>query len=158
MKNFPKFVASVVFCELVGLISTPFIIASIPTWYAGLIKPPFSPPNWIFGPVWITLYFLMGVSAFIIWEKGFKNQRVRMALFYFLIQLFFNFVWSILFFGLRSPLLGLLDIIMLLLTIILTIVTFYKVSKIASYILIPYLFWVSFATILNFSIAILNRN
>lgn len=157
MRALFKLLLMVIFCEFVGVVSSVFTISSIPKWYAGLIKPSFSPPNWVFGPAWTTLYLLMGISAFIIWQKGINNQKVRKALFFFLIQLFFNFLWSILFFGLHSPLLGLLDIIILLLSIILTIVNFSKVSKIAAYILIPYLLWVSFATLLNISIVLLNR-
>jgi tryptophan-rich sensory protein len=157
VKDFPKLTVSIVVCELIGLISTPFTITSITTWYAFLHKPPFSPPNWVFGPVWTTLYFLMGVAVYLIWIKGIKKKLVSLALFFFAIQLFFNFLWSALFFGLHSPVLGLLDILALLLSIILTIVAFYKISKIASYILIPYLLWVSFATLLNISIIVLNR-
>ena len=157
MKSFPKLVASIIVCEFVGLISTPFTIASISTWYAFLHKPPFSPPNWIFGPVWTTLYFLMGIAVYLVWIKGIKNKLVKRALLLFVIQLFFNFLWSVLFFGLHSPILGLLDISALLISIILTIITFYKISKVASYILIPYLLWVSFATLLNASIVLLNR-
>lgn len=157
MKNIPKLVVSIVVCELVGAISIPFTITSITTWYAFLHKPPFSPPNWIFGPVWTILYFLMGVSAFLIWKKGFEDKKVKKALLYFLIQLFFNFLWSVLFFGLHSPVLGLIDIILLLISIMLAISTFYKISKVASYLLTPYILWVSFATALNFAIVILNR-
>lgn len=156
VKGFPKLLISVLVCELVGLISTPFTIASISTWYVFLNKPLFSPPNWIFAPVWTMLYFLMGVSAFFIWKKGLKYKKAKRSLFFFLIQLFFNFLWSLLFFGLHSPILGLLDILFLLVFIIITIMQFYKISKIAAYLLIPYLLWVSFATILNLSIVLLN--
>lgn len=157
MKDFSKLVVSVVGCELVGILSTPFTISAISTWYVFLNKPFFSPPNWVFGPVWTLLYFLMGISAFLIWRKGLKNKKVKRALVYFLIQLSFNFLWSFLFFGLHSPILGLIDIIAMLISIILTIRAFYKISKLAAYLLIPYLLWVSFATVLNISIVLLNR-
>ena len=157
MKNFVKLVLSIVGCEFVGLLATPFTISSIPTWYAALIKPSFSPPNWIFGPVWTSLYFLMGVSGYLIWKEGIKKKRVKIALFYFLIQLFFNFLWSVIFFGLHQPLLALGDIILLLAAIILTMMKFNKISKVAFYLLIPYLVWVSFATLLNISIVWLNK-
>ncbi|MBP9718915.1 MAG: tryptophan-rich sensory protein [Candidatus Levybacteria bacterium] len=157
VKDFSKFLISIIGCELVGILSTPFTISAISTWYIFLNKPPFSPPNWVFGPVWTILYFLMGISAFLVWRKGLKNKKVKKALFYFLLQLFFNFLWSLLFFGLHSPLLGLLDIIVLLVSIVITLVAFYRVSKIAAYLLIPYLLWVSFATILNLSIVLLNK-
>lgn len=143
-------------CEFVGIISTPFTLAAIPTWYSTLNKPPFSPPNWIFGPVWTTLYFLMGISAFLIWQKGLKKKQVKEALLYFVAQLFFNFIWSILFFGLKSPTLGLFDILVLWVLILVTMIKFYKISKPAAYLLIPYILWVSFATILNLSIVLLN--
>ena len=157
MNNFFKFLIAVIGCELVGILATPFTLAAIPTWYSTLNKPPFSPPNWIFGPVWTTLYFLMGISAFLIWQRGLKKRQVKEALLYFVAQLFLNFIWSILFFGLRSPILGLLDILILWMLILVTMIKFYKISKLASYLLIPYLLWVSFATILNLSIVILNR-
>lgn len=155
MKNPAKLIASVVLCELVGTFATPFTISSIPTWYATLNRPSFSPPNWIFGPVWTILYFLMGVSLYLVWDKG-LSKKVKIALYYFGTQLFFNFLWSILFFGIHSPILGLVDIVMLWILIILTIQKFLPISKPAAYLLIPYLLWVSFATVLNLAIVILN--
>lgn len=143
-------------CELVGIISTPFTFSAIPTWYTFLNKPSFSPPNWVFGPVWTLLYLLMGISAFLIWKHGFKKKRIKEALYYFVVQLFFNFIWSLLFFGLRSPILGLIDIIILWIFIVITIIKFSKTSKTAAYLLVPYLLWVSFATLLNYFIMILN--
>lgn len=157
MKGIGKFLISIVGCELIGILATPFTISAIPTWYATLNKPPFSPPNWIFGPVWTLLYLLMGISAFLIWRKGLHNKKVKKALGYFLLQLFFNFIWSVIFFGFHSPLLGLLDIVVLLVLVIITIASFYKSSRIAAYLLIPYLLWLSFATILNLSIVVLNQ-
>lgn len=157
MIKFLKLILSVTIAEGIGLISTPFTIASIPTWYATLHKPFFSPPNWIFGPVWTILYLMMGIAAYLVWEKGLKNKKVKTALTYYFVQLILNFIWSWLFFGLHSPFLGLLEIILLWFAILLTILKFYKISKTASYLLIPYLIWVSFATLLNFSIFILNR-
>ena len=156
MKNLPKLLVSIAVCELVGILSTPFTIAAIPVWYASLIKPPFSPPSWIFGPVWTLLYALMGISFFLIWVKGLNKKKVKTALTYFLIQLALNFLWSISFFGFHSPLLGFVNIIFLLVFIILTIKHFYPLSKNASYLLIPYLLWVIFATVLNGAFLILN--
>ena len=157
MKDVSKLVISVIGCELVGILSTPFTISSIPTWYAGLTKPFFSPPNWIFAPVWTALYFLMGVAAFLVWREGVKKKKVKIALYCFLGQLFFNFLWSIIFFGLHQPFFAFIDIIALLIMIIITMVKFNKISKIALYLLIPYLVWVSFATLLNLSIVVLNK-
>lgn len=148
---------SISICELTGLMATPFTIAAIPTWYATLDKPALSPPNWIFGPVWTTLYALMGTAAFLVWEKGLDKKKVRGALRYFGIQLALNFLWSLLFFGLHSPFLALFDIALLWIVIIATIFKFYKISKPASYLLVPYLLWVTFASYLNYSIWILNR-
>lgn len=156
MKDIWKLILSIVGCELVGILATPFTISAIPTWYIGLNKPPFSPPNWIFGPVWMVLYLLMGISVFLIWQKGLQKKRVKKSLLYFLFQLFFNFLWSLLFFGLHSPVFGLGDIIILFSLILLTITSFYKLSTVAAYLLIPYILWVGFATMLNFSIVILN--
>ena len=147
---------AVIGCELVGIIATPFTISAIPTWYDTLNKPPFSPPNWVFGPTWTMLYFLMGVAAFLIWKKGLKKKHVKEALYYFIVQLVFNFMWSILFFGLKSPILGLLDILVLWMLILITVVKFYKLSKPAAYLLITYLLWVSFASLLNLYIVLLN--
>ena len=152
-----KFLAAIVGCELVGIAATPFTISAIPTWYVTLNKPFFSPPNWIFGPVWTILYFLMGVSVYLIWTKAIKyKERKKTGLTFFTIQLGLNFLWSIVFFGLHSPILGLIDIIALWIFILLTMIKFNKLSKIAFLLLIPYLLWVSFATILNLFIVLLN--
>ncbi len=147
---------SIALCEAIGILSTPFTIAAIPGWYADLVKPPFSPPNWIFGPVWTLLYAMMGTSLFLIWELGLKKKKVQTAAYYFGAQLALNFLWSIAFFGLHSPLLGLINILALLALILLMMKHFYSLSKPAFYLLVPYLFWVSFATLLNGAIVILN--
>lgn len=152
-----KAFVSVVLCETVGIISTPVTLAAIPTWYAALNKPAFSPPNWLFGPVWTILYALMGISFSLIWNQGWTRKKNRNAGYAFLLQLLFNFTWSISFFGLHNPLLGLINIIVLILSILLTIRLFYRVSKTAAYLLVPYLLWVAFASLLNASIVVLNR-
>lgn len=156
MKNLSKLVTSIIGCELVGLLGTPFTVTAIPTWYANISKPFFSPPNWLFGPVWTLLYFLMGISFYLIWIQDIKKKKVKTAIHFFLIQLLLNFIWSPIFFGLKSPELGFVIIIAMWSFIIATIKKFYPLSKTASYLLVPYLLWVSFATILNASIAILN--
>lgn len=156
MNKYLKLLIAVGVCELTGLLSTPFTIASIPTWYKGLNKPFFSPPNYVFGPVWTLLYFLMGVSLFLIWEKGFKNKHAKEGRTYFIIQLILNFFWSAIFFWLHAPFAALIEIIFMWGAILFTILKFYKVSKPAAYLLIPYLAWVSFATLLNASIVLLN--
>ena len=151
-----KLLISVVGCELVGIISAPITVSAIPTWYESLNKPFFSPPNWVFGPVWTALYGLMGVATYLVWKQGTKEKKVRKALTLFLVQLFVNFIWSFLFFGLRSPLLGLVDILILDVLLVLAIQRFYAVSKTASYLLLPYIAWVFFATLLNAAIVYLN--
>lgn len=156
MKNFPKLLISVVGCELVGVLGTPFTLSAIPTWYAALNKPFFAPPNWLFGPAWTLLYFLMGVAFYLIWKQGWKKPRVKEAGLFFLAQLALNFIWSPVFFGLQAPLLGLIVIVALWLLILMTMKKFYPLSRPAFYLLVPYILWVSFATALNAAIWILN--
>jgi len=156
IQNWPKLLISVVGCELVGILGTPFTMAAIPTWYAGLNKPFFSPPNWLFGPAWTILYFLMGIALYLIWIKDWQKPAVKTALKIFFAQLALNFIWSPIFFGLRSPELALAVIVAMWALIILTIKKFYPISKTASYLLIPYLLWVTFATLLNAAIVVLN--
>ncbi len=156
MKELPKLVIAIGLCEIVGLLGTPFTINAIPTWYEYLIKPSFAPPNWIFGPVWTILYMLMGISLYLMWRMDWKKKKVKTTLNYFWVQLGLNFLWSISFFGFRSPTLGLVNIIALWIFIFLTMKHVYPLSKSAYYLLIPYILWVSFATLLNFAIVILN--
>ncbi len=151
-----KLVASVTLCQLAGFLGSLFTTPAIPTWYATLKKPFFTPPNWIFSPVWISLFILMGISLFFVWRRT-DHPRFKIAFIFFFVQLILNILWSLAFFGLRLPLLGLVDIILLWMAILLTIQHFSKVSKFAGALLLPYLIWVSFATLLNFSLWILNR-
>jgi benzodiazapine receptor len=152
-----RLVISIFICQLAGIIGSVFTTSAIPTWYASLKKPAFSPPNWLFGPVWIILYLLMGIALFIIWRKGLDTPYVRGGLTIFGVQLIFNVLWSIAFFGLKSPIGGLFIIIILWITILLTIIQFSKLSELATVILIPYIVWVSFAAVLNLSLYLLNR-
>lgn len=140
---------------LAGIIGSFFTFDAIPTWYASLNKPFFSPPNWIFGPVWTTLYILMGISLYITWQSKKSTKRTQ-SLILFGVQIVLNAVWSILFFGLQSPLLAFIEIIMLLFAILLTAKYMYSISKVAGYLFIPYICWVTFASILNFAIYLLN--
>jgi tryptophan-rich sensory protein len=151
-----KLVICVAACLSAGFIGSLFTTPAIPTWYAGLIKPPFSPPNWVFAPVWTTLYILMGVAAYLVWMKGIGEKRVLNALILYVVQLVLNASWSLFFFGLKSPLSGMIIILFLWAFILLTIIRFYYVSRLASYLMIPYLLWVSFASALNLSIWMLN--
>ena len=125
-------------------------------WYLEIIKPEWTPPGWIFGPVWFFLYFCMGIAAFLIWESK-KNKQIKLPIIVFILQLLLNALWSWIFFGLHNLGLSVFEIIVLWVMIGATIILFYRVNKIAGLILIPYLLWVSFATILNYNIWILNR-
>jgi len=151
-----KLVASLLVCQMAGFVGSLFTTPAIPNWYAGLNKPSFTPPNWIFSPVWISLFVLMGISLFLVWRKQ-DHPFFRVALICFSIQLLLNVLWSIAFFGLKSPLLGLIDILLLWIAILLTIYAFFKVSRWAGGLLLPYLLWVSFAAVLNFFLWTLNR-
>jgi len=151
-----KLITSIIICQLAGVLGSIFTRPAIPTWYATLKKPSFTPPDGVFSPVWITLFVLMGIAAFLVWNKGLSDQRVKIALSIFVVQLILNFLWSVMFFGLRSPLVGLIEIVVLWIAILLSILYFLKVSNIAGILLIPYILWVSFAAVLNFSIWRLN--
>jgi len=156
LNNFFKLVIAIVISELAGIVGSVFTVSAIPTWYATLQKPSFSPPNWIFGPAWTTLYFLMGIAAFLVWKKGLERKDVKIALGVFGGQLVLNALWSIIFFGLHNPFWAFIEIIVLWLAILATMFAFYKISRPAAYLLLPYILWVSFAAVLNFSIMILN--
>lgn len=163
MKKIIKLILAIVVCQSAGIIGSFFTFSAISTWYAGLTKPSFSPPNWVFGPAWITLYTLMGISLFLVWlnwNKLVDNQRskIKTALFIFAGQLILNSAWSIIFFGLKSPFWAFVEIVFLWLAIILTIITFGQISKTAALLLIPYILWVSFAAYLNYSIWQLNTD
>jgi len=152
-----KLVVSVAICQFAGYVGSIFTSQSIPTWYASLSKPSFTPPNWVFAPVWMTLFVLMGISAYLVWHQGLQNALVKRALIIFLIQLVLNVFWSFLFFKFRSPSYAFVEITGLWIAIALTIVAFSRVSRPAAFLLIPYIVWVSFAAVLNLAIARLNR-
>lgn len=157
MSNITKLILSIVICQLAGIIGSFFTADSIASWYVTLNKPSFNPPNWIFGPVWITLYLLMGISMFLIWREGLKNKNVKDAFTIFIVQLVINASWSIVFFGVQSLVGGLAVIIILDILVIICIKKFMKISKLAGFLLIPYLLWILFATILNYFIFKLNQ-
>ena len=152
--DLPKFIGSILLCFLTGVLGSFFTASAITTWYADLSKPLFSPPNYIFAPVWTILYVLMGISLYLLWTSNKKGREKAIRL--FLIQLALNFFWSIIFFGMHSPRLAFVEIILLWAFIFLTIRASLPVSKTAAYLLYPYLAWVTFATVLNLFIAILN--
>jgi len=156
INNTFRLIIAIIVSELAGVLGAFFTTPSIPTWYAALIKPVLNPPSWVFGPVWTTLFALMGIAAFLVWKMGLDRKDARIALGIFIGQLALNSLWSIIFFGLHSPAAAFVEIVFLWFAIIWTIVVFYKISKPAAYLLLPYIFWVSFAVYLNFSIWMLN--
>lgn len=151
-----KLVFSIVITQAAGIIGSIFTYPAVQTWFVELSKPAYNPPNWVFGPVWTTLYFLMGISLYLVWVRGIHKKPVKIALIVFAAQLLLNSLWSILFFGLQSPLLALVDITLLWVMIVAMIITFAKVSPNAAKLQIPYFLWVTFATYLNYALWVLN--
>jgi translocator protein len=147
---------SILISNLAGFIGAFATTPAIPNWYAGLVKPSFNPPNQIFGPVWTVLYTMMGISLYLVLSKGFKKKKIKKAANFFFVHLIFNSLWSIIFFGMQNLSLALMVIIILWLMIVYLINIFWKIDRKASYLLVPYVLWVSFATLLNYSIWILN--
>ncbi|APQ16944.1 TspO/MBR family protein [Maribacter hydrothermalis] len=145
-------VLSILICCTIGFLSSIVTQSSVNDWYLTLNKPNFNPPNWIFAPVWTTMYILMGISAGWVWAKGFHHKWVKTGLYHFGFQLLLNGLWSIIFFGLKQPFLALLVILALIVVLILTIKWFGIVSKVAAILLIPYLLWLCFAAVLNYKI------
>ncbi len=153
--EFPLLIFSILLPQLVGTVGALFTFPSIASWYMLLEKPSFTPPDWLFGPVWSTLYVLMGISLFLVVRHAIKGSSIRAVQLFFL-QLFLNLLWSIVFFGSHSIGGGLVVIITMWFLIVLTILKFAKISQTASLLLLPYLAWVTFATYLNFAIFMLN--
>jgi len=149
-------IIAILICESAGIIGSIFTAQSVNSWYQQLNKPGFTPPNWLFGPVWTTLYLLMGISVYLVWEKRKFAKSTRTAMVLFFIQLMLNSLWSFTFFGMQAPLIGLINILLLLIFIALTMTWFYRISKPAFLLLIPYLLWVLYATALNYAIFQLN--
>lgn len=142
----------IILCLAVAGVAGYVTAGAVTTWFPTLVKPAFNPPSWVFGPVWTTLYVMMAVAAWLVWLK----PGSRSALNLFFLQLALNFAWSLLFFGLHSPALALIDIVALWCAILTTIFAFGQHSSVAAWLMVPYISWVSFATILNASIWWLN--
>jgi len=157
MVNFLKLVVAVAIPLLVAGLSGFATAQGVREWYPTLVKPSFNPPSWVFGPVWTLLYLMMGIAAFLVWQKGWESGAVKTALALFAIQLILNGLWSVLFFGMRSPGLAFAEILLLWISIGGTIVLFWRVAPIAGMLLLPYEAWVTFAVVLNGAIWILNR-
>lgn len=160
---------------MAGVIGSIFTMPKIGTWYATLNKPSFTPPGWVIGAVWIILFFLMGISLYLVWSKNWKptvssqdkkvkywnrfseklwkgTWREENVVFVFVLQLVLNILWSVLFFGLQSPGMAFFELLMLWWAILYTIANFYRIHRLAAYLLIPYILWVSFAGVLNFTV------
>lgn len=157
MNNAVKLVLSIAVPQIVGIVSGLATVQGTREWYPTLVKPSFTPPSWIFGPVWTLLYIMMGLAAFLVWKKGVHIFGVKTALLLFLIQLCLNGAWSLLFFGMRAPGIAFAEILVLWCAIAATVVAFFRQDKRAGGLLIPYWAWVSFAAVLNFSFWGLNN-
>ena len=156
--NYIKLVVSILICQGTGFIGSIFTTSSVKSdWYINLNKPSFQPPDWLFGPVWVVLFLLMGISLYLIWNTRGDEVKIAIPLGIFLFQLILNIVWSYFFFYLRNPLWALIEIFILWIAILITILFFYRINKSAGILLTPYLLWVAFATVLNFFLWNLNR-
>lgn len=151
-----KLVISVLLPLLVGGIAGFFTASSVKTWFITLNKPSFNPPSYVFAPVWTTLYIMMGIAFYLVWIKATDTALQRKAMTVYFIQLLLNFCWSFLFFYIERPDLAFIDIVLLWISIVATLVLFYRISKPAGWLLVPYLLWVSFASALNYAIWQLN--
>lgn len=142
------FIGCLILCQGAGALGTIATIPNIPTWYATLSKPSFQPPNWLFGPVWTLLYTLMAVSLFIL-IRAVPSQQRTLAIAIFAVQLLLNTIWSFLFFQYHMLGVSLAEILILLLSLIVFCVAAWPVSRVAAYCFLPYIAWVSFASVLN---------
>ena len=156
MNNWLKLLISVIIPQLVAASGAYFTITGVGSWYIQINKPDWNPPSWVFGPVWTMLYILMGVSFFLIWKSGASSNLKKTAVFFWIAQLVANFFWSFIFFGQHEIGLAFFEILLLWVLILFTIFCFAKISKLAAWLLVPYISWVSFAAILNYTIWELN--
>ncbi len=160
--NYILAIIAILTAQAAGIIGSVFTASSVKGWYATLIKPAWNPPSWLFGPVWTTLYTLMGIASYLIWSSyakaadGQAKGQIKLALIIYGIQLGLNALWSILFFGLKKPGLAFAEIIVLLIFIAITTVLFWRIRPLAGALMIPYIAWVSFASYLNFALWRLN--
>ena len=157
MKKLGKLICSVSLCLMTGFVGSFSTMNSVKTWYAELSRPSFTPPDWTFGVVWPILFVMMGISVFMIWNRGLDKRKVKVALGLFVLQLVLNGLWTPIFFGLHMIALALIEIVLLWIAILLTILVFWRISKTATFFLFPYILWVSFAAILNTALWYLNR-
>ena len=152
-----KLIIAIAIPLLIGSTSAFFTVTGVGSWYQTINKPSWNPPDYIFGPVWTTLYVMMGVSLFLVWNSGADASSKSKAVVLFAIQLVLNFFWSFIFFDQQLIGTAFAEIIVLWLFIILTIFAFARISKTAAWLLVPYISWVSFAAFLNYTIWQLNK-
>lgn len=150
-------VLAVVVPEAVGALSGVVTARSVRTWYVGIAKPGFTPPSWVFAPVWTSLYLLMGVASWLVWRQGGQRPEVRVALLVYGVHLVLNGAWSLVFFGAKRPGWALAEILVLDVSVVLTALLFLRISRLAGGLMVPYVLWVAFATALNGGIWWLNR-
>lgn len=153
--QYKKLIISILIPLIVGLLGSIFTSSSVDSWYISLNKPSFNPPSYLFAPVWTVLFVLIGISFYFVWSKDFGSNKI-LTLGIYSLDLILNLLWSVLFFGLKNPFLAFIEIIILWFTILINIIVFSKVTKISGIMLIPYLLWVSFASVLNYAVFILN--
>ena len=151
-----KLACSILICQSIGIVSGLLSANANNAWFNTVVKPSWNPPSYLFAPVWTVLYLLMGIALWLVWKLPINSLAKTKALYIFALQLFFNFWWTILFFTLHSPFLALIDIFLLLFTLTITIYSFAPLSRTASWLLVPYIAWVTFATILNYTIWSMN--
>ena len=149
MNNISKLIISIAIPVAVGATAGFFTATGVESWYQTINKPSWNPPSWIFAPVWTTLYVMMGIALFLVWKSNTNEALKKRAITLFAVQLVLNFFWSFIFFNQEQPGWALVEIIAMWLAILVTIFAFAKVNKIAAWLLVPYISWVSFATILN---------
>lgn len=153
MKKYLKLFASFAMTFLIAFLGSSVTTPGVDTWYQTINKPIFNPPNWIFAPVWTLLYILMAIAFYLVWtNKGFKKIHFKL----YVNQLLLNYLWSFMFFFLQKPLWAFINIVLLIAFVAVMCNLFYKVNKTAGYLILPYLLWISFASVLNFAIVLLN--
>jgi tryptophan-rich sensory protein len=157
MRTLGRLILAVSIPLLVGGLAGLATARGVRTWYPELVKPSFTPPSWVFGPAWTLLYVMMGVAAWVVWQKGWQTDGVKVALAAFAVQLILNGLWSFLFFGMQAPGVAFGEILVLWASIAVTLVLFWQVTPTAGMLLLPYQAWVTFAAVLNGSIWLLNR-
>lgn len=156
LNEIPRLIVSILIPLVIGSVGSIVTISQIPTWYSALSKPSWAPPNWLFGPVWTTLYILMGIALFLVWREGLNRSDVRFAILIFAVQLVLNLLWSIVFFTYHSLFGSFIVIMILWIAILANIIAFSIISRTAGLLLVPYIVWVSIASYLNYSVYLLN--